>query len=153
MIQKKVVHPSKALGRVQLSLLPKNGETRFCLDYRKLNSVTKMDVYPLPRIDDMLGSLTEARVFSVLDLASGFWQVEVDKASQEKIAFVTHLGLFEFEKMPFRLCNAPVTSFQCLMETVLADLVRKTCYVYLNDMLIVGRTLQEHPENTTRVLD
>ena len=81
-----------------------------------------MDVYPLPRIDDMLDSLSEARVFSMLDLASGFWQVEVERASQEK----THHGLFEFEEMPFGLTNAPAT-FQCLMETVLAGLVRNMC--------------------------
>ena len=153
MIQQKVVHPPKSPWASPVVLVAKkNGETRFCVDYRKLNSVTKMDVYPLPRIDDMLDSLAEARVFSALDLASGFWQVEVDKASQEKTAFVTHHGLFEFEKMPFGLCNAPAT-FQRLMETVLAGLVRKICYVYLDDILIVGRTLEEHLENIARVLD
>lgn len=89
-----------------------------------------MDVYPLPRIDDMLDSLSEACVFSTLDLASGFWQVEVDEASQEKTAFITNHGLCEFEKMPFGLTNAPAT-FQHLMETVLAGLVRNMCYVCL----------------------
>ena len=89
-----------------------------------------MDVYPLPRIDDMLDSLSEARVFSTLDLASGFWQVEVERASQEKTAFITHHGLFEFEKMLFGLSNAPAT-FQRLMETVLAGLVRNTIMLCL----------------------
>ena len=75
----------------------KNEETRFCVDYRKLNSVSKIDVYPPPRIDDMLDSLAEVHVFSALDLVSGFWQVKVDKASQEKTTFVTHQhGYFEF---------------------------------------------------------
>ena len=67
-------------------------------------------------------------MFRALDLISEFWQVEVNKASQEKTAFVTHHGLLEFKKMPFGLCNAP-TTFQHLMETVLAGLVRKLCYV------------------------
>ena len=68
-----------------------------------------MDVYPLPRIDDMLDSLSEAYVFSTLDLASGFWQVEVEETSQEKIAFITRHGLFEFEKIPFELTNVLAT--------------------------------------------
>ena len=81
----------------------------------------------------MLDSLSEACVFSTLDLASGFWQMEVEETSQEKTAFITHHGLFEFEKMPSGLTNAPAT-FQRLMETVLAGLVRNICYVYLDDM-------------------
>ena len=84
-----------------------------------------MDVYPLSRIDDMLDSLSEACMFSTLDLASGFWQVEVEEPSHEKNAFITNHGLFEFEKMPFGLTNALAT-FQHLMETVLAGLVRNS---------------------------
>ena len=153
MLQKKVIHPSKSPWASPVVLVAKkNGDTRFCVDYRRLNSVTKMDVYPLPRIDDMLDSLSEARVFSTLDLASGFWQVEVERASQEKTAFITHHGLFEFEKMPFGLSNAPAT-FQRLMETVLAGLVRNICYVYLDDILIIGKTFEEHLKNIARVLD
>ena len=94
-------------------------------------------------------SLSEARVFSTLDLPSGFWQVEVDKASQEKTAFITHHGLFEFDKMPFGLTNAPAT-FQHFMETVL---VRKICFVYLDDILIIGKTFEDHLEYVARVLD
>ena len=97
-------------------------------------------------------SLSEARVFSTLDLPSGFWQVEVDKASQEKTAFITHLGLFEFDNMPFGFTNAPAT-FQRLMETVLAGLVRKICFVYLDNILIIGKIFEDHLENVARVLD
>ena len=100
----------------------------------------------------MLDSLSEACVFSTLDLASGFWQVEVERASQEKTAFITHHGLFEFEKMLFGLTNAPAT-FQRSMETVLAGLVRNICYVYLDDTLIIGKTFEEYLENIARVLD
>ena len=128
-------------------------EIRFCVEYRRLNSVTKMDVYPLPRIDDMLDSLSEACMFSTLDLASGVWQVEDEEPSHEKNAFITNHGLFEFEKMPFGLINGPAT-FQYLMETVLAGLVRNIaiCYVYLDNILIIEKTFEEHLENIARVL-
>ena len=106
-----------------------------CEINRRLNSVTKMDVYPLPRIDDMLDSLSKACVFSTLDLASGFWQVKVEEPSQEKTAFITHHGLFEFEKMPCGLTNPPAT-FQCLMETVLGGIAIYVTYVYLDDNIL-----------------
>ena len=127
MLQKQVIHSSKSPWASPVVLVAKkNGDTRFCVDYRRLNSVTKMDVYPLPRNDDMLDSFSEACVFSTLDLASGFWRVKVEEPSQEKTAFITHHGLFEFEKMPFGLTNPPAT-FQCLMENVLGGIA--ICYV------------------------
>ena len=153
MLEKKVIHASKSPWASPVVLVTKkNGDIRCCVDYRRINSVTKMDAYPLPRIDDMLDSLSEARKFSTLDLASGFWQVEADKASQEKTAFITHHGLFEFDKMLFGLTNVTAT-FQRLMETVLAGLVRKICFVYLDDILIIGKTFEDHLENVARVLD
>ena len=100
----------------------------------------------------MLDSLSAVCIFSTLDLASEFWQVEVDKASQEKTAFIKYHGLFEFDKMPFGLTNVSAT-FQCMMETVLADLMRKICFVYLDDILIIGKTFENHMENVARVLD
>ena len=76
---------------------------RFCVDYRKLNRVMKLDEFLLPRIDDTLDMLSGARYFSTLDMASGYWQVPMEGSSQEKTAFVTHSGLYEFKKMPFGL--------------------------------------------------
>ena len=108
-------------------------------DYRKLNSVTKKDVYPLPRIDDILDTLGQAHYFTTLDLASGYWQIELDPATREKSAFTTHRGLFEFQRMPFGLCNAPST-FQRLMQVVLAGLERQCCFVYIDDILVCSRT-------------
>jgi hypothetical protein len=121
----------------------KDGTTRFCIDYRKLNDVTKKDAYPLPRIDDTLDALSGAKIFTTLDLASGYWQVEMDPNDREKSAFVTHQGLYEFNVMPFGLCNAPST-FQRLMEYVLAGLQWSTCLIYLDDIIIYGRDFGEH---------
>ena len=101
----------------------KDGTTRFCIDYRRLNQATKVDAYPLPHIEDSLNTLGGARFFCSLDLASGYWQVEMDAADRDKKAFVTQGGLYEFRVMPFGLVNAPAT-FERLMERVLARLER-----------------------------
>ena len=111
-----------------------------------------MDSFPLPRIDDTLDMLSQSKFFTTLDLASGYWQVEMDPASSEKTAFTTYSGHYEFTKMPFSLCNAPAT-FQRLMETVLAGLVRTCCVVYLDDILVVGRTVEEHLDNLRKVFE
>ena len=103
-----------------------------------------------PRIDDTLDSLAEQKYFTTLDLASGYWQVGMSDDSQEKTAFTTHCGLYEFRVMPFGLCNAPAT-FQRLMEVVLHGLIRESCLVYLDDILVIGRTFKEHVENLAMV--
>lgn len=129
----------------------KDGSLRFCVDYRKLNEVTVKDAYPLPRIDDALDSLANAQWFSTLDLASGYWQVEVDPQDRSKTAFITRQGLFEFNVLSFGLCNSPST-FQRLMDLVLADLQWSTCLVYLDDIICFGRTFEEHLHRLDEVL-
>eukprot|EP00731_Ephydatia_muelleri_P010034 Em0005g620a len=129
----------------------KDGSVRFCVDYRKVNSVTRKDAYPLPRVDDTLDTLAGSRLFTTLDLASGYWQVEVAEEDQPKTAFTTPEGLFQFRVMPFGLCNAPAT-FQRLMDRVLGGLKWSSCLVYLDDIIIVGTSFSEHLRNLAGVL-
>ena len=120
----------------------KDGKIRFCVDYRKLNKVTK---YPLPRIDDTLQALAGSKWFSSLDLWSGYWQVKLDK---EKTAFSTSLDLWHFTVIPFGLCNALAT-FERLMEQVLRGL---PLLIYLVDILVPGKTFEGQLLNLKGVL-
>lgn len=95
----------------------KGGSTRFCVDFHKVNNLTKKDAHLLPRIDDTLVTLGKAKWFYTLDLASHYWQVDVNPDDKPKTVFSTPFGLFQFRVMPFSLCNAPAT-FQWLMESV-----------------------------------
>ena len=128
----------------------KDGSIRFCVDYRKVNDVTRKDAYPLPRIDTTLDTLSGSQWFSTMDLLSGYWQVEMDETDKEKTAFCTTEGLFQFRVMPFGLCNAPAT-FQRLMDLVLAGLQWSQCLVYIDDVIVLGRTFKEHLDNLQEV--
>ena len=121
----------------------KDGAYRFCIDYRKVNSLTVKDSFPLPRIDDTLDVLGGANFFTTLDLASGYWQVQVAEGDKAKTAFVTDRGLYEFNVMPFGLTNAPAT-FQRLMNQVLRGLTYEQCLVYLDDILIFSTDFDSH---------
>lgn len=114
-----------------------------CVDYRQLNAKTRRDAYPLPRIEETLDALSGARWFSTLDLASGYNQVEVAEVDKAKTAFCTPFGLFEFNRMPFGLCNAPGT-FQRLMERLFGDRRFSSLLLYLDDIIVFSSSVQEH---------
>ena len=128
----------------------KDGSIRFCVDYRKLNSLTEKDAYPLPRIETCLDTLSGAAWFSTFDLRSGFHQVKVNPRDANKTTFTCHRGTFRFPRMPFGLCNAPAT-FQRLMDTVLLGLNFEICLAYLDDIILYSSDLQSHMERLERL--
>lgn len=120
------------------------------MDYRKLNQVTKKDAFPLPRIEDSLTSLTQSAWYSTLDLASGYWQVRVEEEDREKTAFTTPFGLFEWDRMPFGLCNAPAT-FQRLMQRCLGGQLMESTLVYLDDVIVYSPDFESHLQHLEKV--
>ncbi|KRZ00651.1 Retrovirus-related Pol polyprotein from transposon 17.6 [Trichinella zimbabwensis] len=152
MLESGVIEPASGPWSSPVLLVRKNDRSpRFYVDYRRLNALTRVDAQPLPRIDDTLDALAGSQWFSTLDLASGYWQIEVAEPDREKTAFSTPMGLFQFKVMPFGLCNAPAT-FQRLMENALRGLTFKGCLVCLDDIIVYGRTEEEHLERLAKVL-
>ena len=153
LLVKEIIRPSTSPWSSPIVLVSKpDGSVRFCVDYRKVNSVTKKDAYPLPRIDDTLHALGGAKYFTTLDLQSGYWQVALDETYIEINAFSTTRGHWEFNVMPFGLRNAPAT-FQRFMDFVLTGLHRSHCLVYLDDVIIFGKTFDEHQDFLKLVLN
>ncbi|KAI4883695.1 hypothetical protein NFI96_009130 [Prochilodus magdalenae] len=130
----------------------KNGCVRMCIDYRTLNARTIPDQYTMPRIDDALDCLSGSKWFSVLDLRSGYYQIAMAAEDQEKTAFISPLGFYEFQRMPQGIMGAPAT-FQRIMEKAVGDMHLLQVIVYLDDIIVFGKTLEEHEERLLKVLD
>jgi len=153
MLQNNIIQPSVSPWSSPVVLVKKkDGTLRFCIDYRRLNSITRKDVFPMPRIDDMLEQLNGKKVFTTLDAKSGYWQVQMDPASREKTAFRTNNGLYEFMVMPFGLCNAPAT-FQRLIQQVLSGMGDDApfCCAYVDDILVYSDTVEQHIQHLQQV--
>lgn len=129
----------------------KSGSLRLCVDYRQLDNKTRKDAFLLPRIDESLDALTGARWFSTMDLASGYNQVPVTESDRHKTAFCTPFGLFEWNRMPFGLCNAPST-FQRLMQRIFGDQQCQSVLLYLDDIVVFSSMVQEHLQRLAVVL-
>ena len=146
MLANKVIQPSTSPWSSPVVLVKKkDGKPRFCIDFRKLNQITKRDAYPIPRIEDCLSSLGGNSFFSSFDLFSGYWQIAMQEKDKNKTAFIVEGGLYEFNVMPFRLTNATAT-FQRFMDMVLAGLKWTCLLVYLDDICVFAPTLEQHLE-------
>ncbi|CAI5799280.1 Hypothetical predicted protein [Podarcis lilfordi] len=151
MLKAGIITPSESPWAAPIVLLDKpGGSIRFCLDYRKLNHVTKADAYPMPRLDDLIEAIGQCHYITCLDLTKGYYQVKMDPKDQEKTAFRSPLGLFEFKVMPFGLKNAPAT-FQRLVDKILNGL-REFTVAYLDDIAVYSPTWDKHKEHLGIVL-
>lgn len=158
LLDNKIIRPSISPYSSPVWIVPKKLDAsgkrkwRLVIDYRKLNEKTIEDKYPLPRIEEILDSLGKCSYFSTLDLAQGFHQIEMDAESIEKTAFVVNNGHYEYVRMPFGLKNAPST-FQRVMDNILRDYLYKSCFVYMDDIVIFSKSLQEHLIHVKQIFD
>ena len=147
MLEAGVIHPSQSPWCNAVILVQKKDSTlHFCMDFRHLNVHTRKDLYPLPWIQEALESMVGSVHFSSMDFKLDFWQIKMAPGLWQYMAFtVGNLGFYEFTRMPFRLCNAPVT-FQHLMQNTLGELNLTYCVIYLDDVIVFSRTEEEHLE-------
>jgi hypothetical protein len=128
----------------------KDNSWRFCVDYRRLNNIIIKNKFPLPIIDEFLDEITGAQYFTTINLAYGFHQIRMLPQDEAKTAFKTHHGHFQFRVMPFGLTNAPAT-FQCLMNAIFAKYMRKFVLIFMDDILIFSKSLEDHLEHLNLV--
>lgn len=154
MLELKIFKPSKSAWSSPVVLVPKkDGGYRFCVDFRRLNSATKNDAYPIPYTSSILDRLKNARYLSSMDIKSTFWQVPIGKASWEYTAFtIPRRGLFQFIRMPFGLSNAPAT-WQRLIDQVLGADLEPNCFVYLDDIIIISEDFKTYLDVLNKVFD
>jgi hypothetical protein len=158
MLNEGIIQPSKSAWNFPILVVAKKLDAsgkrkwRICIDFRKLNDVTVGDSFPIPNIQDILDKLGRARYFSALDCASGYLQVPLAEEDRPKTAFSTSSFHYEYLRMPYGLKSAPST-FQRLMNNVLMGLIGTRCFVYLDDIIIFGETLEDHHIRLREVLD
>jgi len=153
MLKTGVIEPSMSSWASPVCLVRKKDNTfRFCIDYRRVNAVSKKDAYPIPDIQDALDNLRGAKYFATFDLLSGYWQLGLTERAKERYAFYNRRGSFHFTRMPFGLTGAPST-FCHLMSIVLREYLWEICLCYLDDIIIFGRTPQELLDRMRTILD
>lgn len=152
MLDEKVIEPCSSPWSAPVVMIPKkDGSVRVCVDYRKLNAITVPDVYPIPRMDDLLHAAKPTPYMTTLDLRAGYWQVKVKEEDQDKTAFITPFGVYRCKRMPFGLRNAPAT-FQRLIDRVRISLENVKILAYLDDLIIFSTSFEEHLTDLDKVL-
>ena len=147
MLENDLIMPSKSEWSSPCVLVPKSdGSIRFCIDYRKVNQVTKQDTYPIPRIDDLIDRVSNAKYVTKIDLLTAYFQIPMTDKAQEISTFITPDGTYKFKVMPFGLSNAP-SSFQRLINSVISDVPQ--CHAYLDDIVVYSDSFNEHLNQLT----
>lgn len=146
-----VEHSTSPWGAPALLVEKPDGSFRFVVDYRDLNKVTRIDPYPLPNIQETLSLLGGSQYFTVVDMASGYWQIELDAQDREKTAFNTPSGHYQWTRMPMGLANSAAV-WQRTADVVLAGLLGKLCHVYLDDIIVFSNSFEDHIEHIAKVL-
>ena len=153
LLQRGFITPSTSPYGAPVLFIPKSaGGFRVVCDWRALNALTIKNRYPLPRIDETLDKLGGAKIFSSLDLNSGYFQIRISEEDAPKTAFITPSGLYEFKVLGQGLANAPAT-FQAVMNRIFARCLNKFVVVYLDDTLVFSDTPEEHLSHLRAVLD
>jgi hypothetical protein len=151
LLAKGYIKPSKlSYGALVLFVHKKDGMLRMCVDYKAFNKATVKSRYPLPRIDDLFDCLSGAKVFSRIDLHSGYYQIRIAEGDEKKTTCRTRYGSYEFLVMPFGLTNAPAT-FCTFMNDIFRDWLHDFVVVYIDDILIYSGSLEEHAEHLRKV--
>ena len=150
MLENNIIQPSRSNWSSPCVVVPKSDQNiRFCTDYRKVNTITKTDVYPIPRINDCVDRIGNCKYLTKIDLLKGYWCIPLTEKAKEVSAFVTSHGLYEYNVLPFGLKNTPAT-FQHMINNVIVDLPNTT--VYLDDIVTGNNTWHEHLESVERLL-
>ena len=153
MLKMGIIRPSASPWASPITLVPKkDGSTRFCIDYRKVNAVTEKDRWPLPHIQEIFDQMGGSAIFSTMDMRSGYWQVPLSKEAIPKTAFVCHRGQFEFLRVPFGLANAP-SHYQRIMTQVLGKYIGKFVMVFLDDIVVYSKDTKQHLEHLNLVFE
>jgi hypothetical protein len=152
MLTQGVTEPVMSEWATPIVLVPKSdGILRFCVDYRRLNAITVPDTYPLPRMDECIGTLGDAALFTTLDCNSGYWQIPVDPPDRDKTTYTSHYGTYRFRRLPYGIRNAPAT-FQRAIDVIISGVKRKSCLVYLDDVIIFSPDRESHLKHVDEAL-